>query len=171
MKLKICLLFFVLCLCSCKKTFKDDELSLQREFYDGNAIRLDGYYYYHGKNSTSVFFLYRNGVVLKGMSFEGVNLDVIEKTMIEYYDIIRKRKYHWGVYIIRENILEVESWGSVGWTRTLPIFKSFYNIVNDTTLNLIKEVNLSDGRETEYNDIYHFRQFYPKPDSTNNFIK
>ena len=113
---KYLLMFNILLVCficiGCKKWFEDDKLSLQREIYDGDAIRLDGYYYRMNGN-TNVLFLYRNGVVLRGMSFEGVNLDVIEKTMIEYYDQIRKSKYHWGVFIIRENSLEVEGWGSV----------------------------------------------------------
>ena len=169
------LVFFSLSICliynGCKKIFKDDELSLPREPYYGNAIKLDGYYYYQTNNDlTRVFFLYKNGVMFDAMSYTSINLDDVEKEMIECCDKIRSWKYSWGIFVIRGNSLEAEGWRSVGWTRKLPIYKFYYSIENDTTLCFIKEVDLSSGRETVRNEIYHFRQFSPKPDSTNNFI-
>ena len=172
---KFYLIFLNLFVCfiyiGCNTMFKDDELSLPRESYNGNAIRFDGYYYHHQTNSTSVFFLYRNGIMLGGMSFAGVNIDAVEKEMIKYYYTIENAKYHWRIFMIRENILEAEGWRSIGWTAKLPVYKFYYNIENDTTLLLIKEINLSDRRETQGSEIYHFRQFISKPDSISKFIK
>jgi len=170
---RYCLVLISLLICfsytGCKKLFKDDDLSLPRENYYGDAIKLDGYYYHHGTNSTYAFFLYRNGVYLNAHGSSKTDLDVVEREMIEYYDKIRSWKYSWGVFVIRGNILEVEGWRSVGWTGKLPVYKSFYIIENDTTLRYIKDI--IDGRETEKNEIYHFKQFSHKPDSTNVFIK
>ena len=52
----------------------------------------------------------------------------------------------------------------------MPTFKAEGIIENDTTLRLYKSIQ-SDGKEFSENDIFHFRKFSPKPDSTNNFIK
>ena len=168
------LIFLSLLICfiytGCNKLFEDDELTLQREPYYGDAIRLDGYYYHlTTNNSTYAFFLYRNGVYLNAHGRSTTDLNVVEREMIKSYDKIRSWKYSWGVFVIRGDTLEVEGWGSVGWTGKLPVYKSFYIIENDTTLRYIKGV--IDGRETEKNEIYHFKQFSPKPDSTNVYIK
>jgi hypothetical protein len=47
-------------------------------------------------------------------------------------------------------------------------------ILNDTTFQLTESYRLKKGEKTEYqilDEIYHFRQYSPKPDSTNDFIK
>ena len=159
------LIFISLLIClvytGCGKWWNhDDKLTLPREPYYGDALRLDGYYYQTDRNGhTGVFFLYRNGVTLDGFAFDGVDLDIVEKEMIGAYDKMRKNKYSWGIFIIRENTLEAECWRSVGMTGGLHAYKFFYNIENDTTLRYIKD-----------NEIWHFKQFSPKPDSTNRFI-
>ena len=146
---------------------KDEDLSLQRVPYTGAEVRMDGYFYHHwkGYNSsaivvdfTNVFFLYENGIILSAGSFESINLDTVENMMLGRYGSIVKSKSGWGVFIVTGNMIEYEQWStSVGGG--LPIFKNTYNIENDTTL-----INPSGN-------VYHFRQFSPKPDSTNSFIK
>ena len=144
---------------------KDEKLTMQRSSYLGNDIRLDGYYYNQRKNSgspprdyTTVFFLYRNGIILNAHSYIGTNLDVVEKEMINQYEALQNQKIGWGIFIVTGNQIEYEQWStSVGGG--LPVFKNNYIIENDTTL-----IN-------SWGEIYHFRQFSPKPDSTNNFIK
>ena len=144
---------------------KDEELTLQRVPYTGNEVRTDGYYYsYYANNSSPpeefivVFFLYRNGVILSARSYEKTDFDILEKTMLNRYESLQNEKIGWGVFIVQNNKIEYEQWStSVGGG--LPIFRNFYDIENNTTLKSFA------GK------IYYFRQFSPKPDSTNNFIK
>ena len=146
---------------------KDEELTLQRVPYTGNEIRTDGYYYsYQVNNSTPpeefilAFFLYRNGIILTAGAYNKTDLVNFEHKMMERYKTLVKEKTGWGIFVVQNNKIEYEQWSTAdGPGGGLPVFKNSYDIVNDTTL-----INYS-GR------IYHFKQFSPKPDSTNNFIK
>ena len=53
---------------SCNKTeFQDDELSLEKQEYTGNQLRIDGYYYYAiDQNLFETYFFYENGVLISG---------------------------------------------------------------------------------------------------------
>jgi len=42
-------------------------------------------------------------------------------------------------------------------------------ILNDTTFQITKYT--SGSNVSERNEVYHFREFHPKPDSTNKYIK
>ena len=44
-------------------------------------------------------------------------------------------------------------------------------ILNDTTFHITTSYRSNGSERHEKDEVYHFRQFYPKPDSTNNFIK
>ena len=160
--LTISLSFFM---SSCDVLFPDEKLSMQRENYNGNEVRTDGYYYMYYTNSTNqesiiVFFLYRNGVMLSAGAYGRNDFDIVEEEMLERYESFQRKKIGWGVFIVLGNKLEYEQWStSVGGG--LPVFKSFYYIENDTTLR------------SPYERIYHFKQFSPKPDSiaANKWIK
>ena len=148
----------------CNK-FKDEELSIQRKDFLGNELRTDGYYYSYYENNSSpseesiiTFFLYRNGVILSSGGYKKTNSDVLEKEMLERYELLQNKKTGWGVFIVKDNKIEYEQW-STSSGGGLPIFKSSYDIENDTTLI------------SPCGNIYHFKQFSPKPDSINNFIK
>jgi hypothetical protein len=160
---------FVLCfsilLSNCNKLFKDEELSLKRVSYIGNELKTNGYYYSYYTNKatppetyTVAFFLYRNGVMLSARAYESINLDTVEKKMLKRYESLREEKIGWGVFVVKDNKIEYEQW-STSAGGGLPVFKNSYIIENDSTLT-----NLGGN-------IYHFRQFSPKPDSTSNFIK
>jgi hypothetical protein len=143
---------------------KDEEFTMQRQPYSGNELRVDGYYYkYYYSNDgiwyTIVHFFYRNGIYLSAMAYSGTDLSVVEQEMLERYDIIRNDKIGWGVFNIYDNKMNVEVWStSVGGG--LPVFRWHALIENDTTFKV------------EYSgEVYHFRQFSPKPDSTNKWIK
>jgi len=48
------------------------------------------------------------------------------------------------------------------------------DIINDTTFVISVSYRMKKGKKTEVkarNETYHFKQFSPQPDSTNNFIK
>ena len=146
--------------------FNDEELTLNRVPYTGNELRTDGYYYYHwatfdspSVNSTSVKFFYKNGVMLSAHSYDGIDLNRVEKEMVSLYDKIRERKTGWGLFIINGNTIQCEEWStSVGGG--LPVYKWSAKIENSTTF-----------RHNDSNQTWHFKQFNNKPDSTNVFIK
>jgi len=152
-------------LCCCK----DDELSIKLSPYMGDELRIDGYYYKQWENKTAAIFFYRNGTILTTYAHECANLNDFEGEMINLYDKMRNDKSRWGVFEVQSKTIRWSGWStSVGGG--LPSFECIGAIENDTTFRITKSVN-SDGKEFEKNDIYHFRQFYPKPDSTNTFIK
>jgi hypothetical protein len=103
-------------------------------------------------------------------SFKSINLDTVENQMVDRYKWLYRDKNNWSIFRITGNIMEEEGWcpSGGGW---LIVYRSFYYIENDTTLRLFKSINSMQKQEFEYNDIYHFRQFSLKPDSTNNFIQ
>ena len=164
---------FILCIfilfSSCDLLFKDDELLLSRQPYIGNELRIDGYYYkYSDNDGTIVKFLYRNGIILSAYYISTTDLNEVEQEMITQYHLLQKEKSRWGVFLINGNTIQYSGWStSVGGG--LPAFKGIGVIDNDSTFRLTKTIN-SNGKEFEKNDTYHFRQFYPKPDSTNNIV-
>lgn len=155
----------------CGAFVSDEKLSLQRADYQGEELRLDGYYYYNTKNNnTVVYFLYKNGVALCASSYSSQNLDTVEKEMVGIYSEIRKRKAGWGVFLVSENKIELEIWNaSTGGG--LPTIKHIGFIENDTTFR-ITETYCSDIKRSDYKEIvFRFKQFDNKPDSTNVYIK
>jgi hypothetical protein len=84
----------------------------------------------------------------------------------------KDRKYVWGVFKINNDSIIYER-----WLPTEIRYKSYtYKgvIINDTTFNITERFRLVNGLKDEFelrDETYHFRQFSPKPDSANNFIK
>jgi hypothetical protein len=132
---------------------------MQKQFYRGKELQIDGYYYYQQDNTTKIKFFYRNGVILSGISCNSLDLNTVEQEMLNQYNSFHKNKIGWGIFQIIDNKINIEVWTtSVGGG--LPIFRWYALIENDTTFRV------------EYSgEVYHFRQFFPKPDSTNQWIK
>lgn len=152
---------------------KDDELSLNRENYEGNQLRIDGYYYHEyynpDKNMESIVF-FKNGVLSYfgggGKSFGEIENRLTNNELIEK---LKGIKDCWGIFNVKNNIIKFERW--YGGQGAKPVYVSEGVILNDTTFHITKSYR-SDGSEIEPEDqMYHFRQFSPKPDSTNVFIK
>ena len=158
------ILGLLLLLSSCK----DDELTLQRMPYDGDELRLDGYY--HRKNpNLEIYFFYSNGIVRYGgggyLSFEEVEYHILNNQIV-----FGNSKTDWGIFFINGKTIKFERWypSSGGG---VPTYVREGIILNDTTFHITVSYR-SDGKERrEENEMYYFRQFSPKPDSTNNFIK
>ena len=169
MQIKKILLILVVLLCGCNKMFKDEELLLSKTPYLGDELRIDGYYYRQlPPDKYNILFLYRDGIMIYYICFL-TDLQQIEDRIPSIYEEIKNSKLRWGVFVISDYRIQYSGWGtSVGGG--LPTYKSIGIIENDTTFHITKDIN-SDGREFEVNEMYHFRQFSPKPDSTNNFIK
>ena len=155
--------------------FSDEKLTLQRTDYNGNELRMDGYYYKYDTsydssvpNRTICYFFFRNGISVAMGSYETIDLKTVEREMLERYKWLYKHKSVWGVFVINGNTFEEEGWStSVGGG--LPVARCIGIIENDTTIHITK--HFEKNKEYARNYRWHFKQFSPKPDSTNNFIK
>ena len=148
---------------------KDEDLLLQKTPYFGNELMIDGYYYRQlSPDKYKIFIFYRNGVMIYYVSFTE-DLQQFESEIPFIYEKIKNDKLSWGVFEINEYKIQYSSWStSVGGG--LPAFKSIGIIENDSTFKITNTVD-RDGNNFSKTDIYHFRHFSPKPDSTNNFIQ
>lgn len=157
-------IILVLVLSSCEKVFQD-EFSIQRTDYTGTELRIDGYYYNESfvapypNYSIAKSFFYRNGI-----KFGVCSYDTTTMSFDEHCASLAKNKLNWYVFKIEGNTITIEGWDNLTQT-----FKEYGEILNDTTFR-INRIERS-GRTDKSNSIYHFKQFAPKPDSTNNFIK
>lgn len=163
----------------CRKVLqceKSENLTFSKNPYIGNHLRLDGYYYASRlTNHLDPLILYRNGIVT------GFNVYVVDHNEIndfetklsngEYYNYLLSQKYNWGLYKIDSNIIECETFQTDGGlSRCWYPITYFGTILNDTTLSF-NRVYTSEGEFLFYaKDTFHFKQFTPKPDSTNPFI-
>ena len=168
---------FILCFTflfsSCDRLFKDEELLLQRVPYTGDELKINGYYYKKLDDTISdkvvIIFFFSDGTMFNSAGYSISDIQLIDKEIPNIFEKEKNSKLAWGVFVINDNKIQYSSWStSVGGG--LPAYKSIGIIENDTTFRITKDIN-SDGREFEVNEVHHFRQFSPKPDSTNNFIK
>ena len=154
--------------------FPDEKLSLQREDYVGNELRIDdGYYHCYFDNSdiTAIIFFFRNGIVKSGGSYSQFFEDNKEIQMVSFYNKFSP-KSNWGVFIVNGNTLQYERWiGSSSSQPMVYLIRKTGSILNDTTIHFTEEY-WSERKETsQINEVWHFKQFSPKPDSTNAYIK
>ena len=171
------ILLFSILLNGCDRLFPDEKFTFQRTDYTGNELRTDGYYYEYSTsydsnvpNRTICFFLFRNGVCVSMGGYETIDLKTVEREMLERYKWLYRSKSVWGIFVINGNTYEEEGWStSVGGG--LPVGKCIGIIENDTTIHNTKHINVKERKEFPQDYRCHFRQFSPKPDSINNFIK
>ncbi len=163
------LLFFS----GCKKWFKDEELTIVRQSYNGTELKLNGYYY-HEKEGVigKTYFFYRNGVMLYGIGTDTLDDDLekydewfISETFLNF---IKTNKRRWGLFKIHDDSIVFERW--VMAEGGFPVLRFSGNIINDTTFRITKSEYPHHGEMYERNDVFHFHAFSPKPDSTNVFI-
>ncbi len=170
------MIFALLFLGGCDKWLKDEELTLAKESYNGNELRLDGYYYHSDTSDNHIFdsyFFYRNGVVICS---PGTPLNAsdhfafLEQGFVaDYFTENNKRlKHRWGVFQIHDNSIVFERWAIAEGSK--PVVRCSGNIIDDTTFIITKSEYPHIGEEYQAANVYHFRAFSPKPDSTNMFI-
>ena len=165
---------FMLLTINCKKDKKDDILSISRTPYTGTELRINGYYYSTWEDMIYIMFFYRNGIHLNGGGFPKSELVDYETEYKNgtFYNHVKEWKYMWGVFKIEGNKIFFERWYS-----SEPPLKAFVcdgNIINDTTFNITESYRMQNGEKTmvsTINEIYYFKQFSPKPDSTNSFVQ
>ncbi|MBQ3710377.1 MAG: hypothetical protein II887_06715 [Bacteroidales bacterium] len=158
----------------CGKWNKDEELTLTRQPYNGNTLRVDGYYYFlQNGNVYSSYFFYRNGVVINGEAADPNSPDPIAFmdevfSSESFADQIKRRKTRWGLFEIQGDSIVFERW--VIAEGGYPVMRFSGNILNDTTFVITRAEYPQSGKVFQQNDLYHFHAFSPKPDSTNVFI-
>ena len=167
------ILIVVLFSFSCKEWFEDEDFSLTREEYSGDEIRTDGYYYYYYNQNSSLTFItifYRNGIVIDNIG--GGTLLEIEQSLSngELYQNATKIKDVWGIYRVEDNRIMIETIVAMGGFSRIA-YTDYGKILNDTTIHFYKHKESYKNVFENMNDTLHFKQFSPKPDSTNVFIK
>jgi hypothetical protein len=155
----------------CSKLVSDEKLTIPRKDYLGTELRTDGYYYEINNDLTSIYFLYRNGIILYAYSYRNKTLEEIESEIISQIKEGQKiHKSRFGVFIVEGNTITIEQWAaSTGFS--LPVVRSYGTIQNDSTFLVTKTYSSETQKERSANLLYHFRQFNNKPDSTNVFIQ
>ena len=159
---------------SCSKWHDDEKLTLPKQPYLGNELRTDGYYYYtmDSEYFRSITFFYRNGVVFQPIgdahSLQEVDEYVINKLVGEnsYHDV----QWSWELFNIENDRILINYWVP---PKPHQCYIEEGTILNDTTFVLQRYYRMENGEVTDegnINETFHFRQFSPKPDSTNMFI-
>ncbi len=156
----------------CSKWLEDEKLTLPKQPYLGNELRTDGYYYQTGEKAIIVAFLYKDGTMILAGSIPAQEIQQREEMFKsgEFYEHIKNNKTCWCVYRIEDGNIKTNYWVS---PRPFRCYFQEGAILNDTTFVLQRYYRMENGEKTEEGDInetYHFRQFSPKPDSTNMFI-
>lgn len=152
----------------------DDKLNLQQEQYNGEQLKINGYYFYKTKDNLKVvYFFYNNGILLNAGGLKGNHNDVANYLYREFSNNSKYKniKSFWGLFQIENEKIKFEKWypGEVSKT-----FIREGRILNDTTFKITESYQPSKGRFktlSKREEIYHFKKFNPKPDSTNKFIQ
>ena len=158
-------------LAGCAKSRQDDDLSLPLRPHTG-SLRIDGYYYndYANGSHRHYYFLFGNGVIVDARAYEISDTAKAEA----YFSLptwpveIRKHKYGWGLFITEGNKIEFERWYPGG--TPLQAFVSSGTILNDTTFHITSSRRSNGDDDDSEDEVYHFRKFSPKPDSTNDYV-
>ena len=178
MRYKIILISLCLFFTSCAKLeiLQDDELSLQRQDYTGNQLRVDGYYFSEYANGSidyvRIYFFYKNGIILAGGSSLLSELPDLEESFRNgtFYKHVKSVKFTWGVHQIEDSKIAFEGWYG---ERPYRVYGQEGVILNDTTFRITQRYRYKNGEKTEVeskNEVYHFKAFSPKPDSSNTFV-
>jgi len=155
----------------CSKMFPDDNLTLQRIDYNGNELRLNGYYYCYFENTdiTVIHFLFRNGIIRNAGGYSRFFENNREQEMLSYYN--KSTKTDWGVFVVDGNKIQLEQWIEAPSGVRLTVNRRSGYIENDSTIHLTESYNFATKETRQINELWNFREFSPKPDSTNVFIK
>jgi hypothetical protein len=146
-----------------------ENLSLERQPYNGDELRLDGYYYEMIDGVLySIHFIYKNGVLVNVGGADSME-EFEEKLRKGVYDDLTNYRIGWGVFHIEGKNIKFEEWypSSGG---PMPTYIRAGEIINDTTFHITVSYKPDGSERREKDERYHFKEFSPKPDSTNPYI-
>lgn len=152
---------------ACQKLWfcEDEELTMPQTGYNGN-LKLNGYYYHEKDAGYRIYILYNNGVVVNWNSTEST-LSEIETTYLlsKGYKSVKTK---WGLFRITNSTIAIQSWRISQCKRPVVEFRG--DILTDTSFNIKTYIDENDETNVIDESTYYFKEFSPKPDSTNDFI-
>jgi hypothetical protein len=160
---------------NCKRYSK---LLIHRKDVNTSTLNLNGYYFLEesgeNKGLKSIYFLYKNGILLYAGSYKDSEINSIEKKIIKDYlnnsnEIAKRNLINWGVFSIDGTEISMEKWEPTEGMRRTSIKRGI--VLNNQSFIINYLYSPFSNKNNKVSDIYHFRTFSPKPDSTNNFIK
>jgi hypothetical protein len=149
---------------------KSETLSLKRVENTSDRIRLDGYYFRNRDNDVEIYFLYSNGLIQHMGSF---NANSHYANLLMNKEFLRKvgnLRVSWGLYQVHADSITFERWYDGGGFEKIAYARRGV-IVNDSTFRIGRIVRVGSREFEDVHELYHFKKFHPKPDSTNEFIK
>lgn len=162
---------------------KAPEFTLSKGDYPIVGLRTDGYFLGGldntglSDNVVSVYFIYQNGVIYYIGS-------VLDSELKEYLNYANTKDFHnatndqrgditqWGIFRTDNEDVEYEIHSPSSGGRVKSVIR-YGKILNDTTFIISHFLNNYDRKPKKRptHEVYHFRKYSPKPDSTNIFIK
>lgn len=124
-------------------------------------------------------FFYRNGTLVDAICVNLEDLLAKEESFENgsFYQHIKENKRSWGLFNIEGNTFKFEQYypssGSFTGGTGLRAFIRQGTILNDTIFHITESYRMVDGVKTEHNtknEMYYFKEFSPKPDSTNCYV-
>lgn len=144
--------------------------------YPLNKLNINGIYYQESARNkelvVSYYVFYKNGMILDGGDGRIDKNDLFFKKLLDtsYLNHLKSIIYAWGIYNINYPKIIIEKYyaPSGGKIKTKYIEGK---ILNDTTIVFYRISSDYLDEIFSIQDTFHFREFSPKPKSTNEFIK
>lgn len=160
----------------CMPTHKqENELTFEKIPYSGNELRVSGYYYMEPvltSGNVPVYFFFRNGILMTPGDYDPKEFTTMEKNLTEqtFKEKYKTIEWAWGLFHIRNDSIFFEKWYPSFGPYEVGIRSG--KIVNDSTF-IITHYRKKEGelKVYEHLEVYHFREYHPKPDSTTSLIK
>lgn len=154
--------------------FPDDKPTIQQKQYEGDNLRIDGYYCYDREDdvqiTTDIIVFYRNGVVFGPVGTYYSKVDETYNSLIKeneqghHVDIID----WWGLFEIEDSIIRLEYYLPSMYGHHTYLMQG--TILNDTTFHMTKGKHSDKSNYETIDYLYSFHKTDAKPDSTNNFF-
>lgn len=130
-------------------------------YFGGTAIDI------FGDKVVEVIILYNNGVSLGPGSSTRSDLDQLLSSSLLY-----ESRDNWGIFKIEGDSITQEQWfPGMGGN---PVLSRSGRVLSDTTFIFTRSKLIDTGGQIDVDEeieqLFTFRQYSPKPDSTNNFI-
>lgn len=157
-----------------ERIFPDDKTTLEQGKYEGENLRIDGFYCYDSKEDddyTQIFVLYRNGVIMGPCGTKDSNVED------EYYELIEEKDQGyfvdiidwWGLFEIEDSIIRLEYYLPSMYSHHTYLMQG--TILNDTTFHMTKGKQSDKSNYETIDYLYRFHKADAKPDSTNKFFR
>ena len=148
----------------------DDKCTLQLRNFEGDNLRIDGFYYEDVSEydeNAELFILYENGVVMVPGS---IKLSEAENRVEKLIDNNPRRDVidMWGLFEVEDSMISLEYYLPSMYGHHTYLMRGI--ILNDTTFQMTEGRWSVDSKEESINHLYRFRKTEAKPDSTNKFF-